>query len=149
MPLALLFSSIFVLERQITQLTTQGNKKRLRWILMTKYRVLFHLDEGSNFRLKLALSNIENLLTDLGEGEVSVELVVNGAGVKLFVTETCPVPNRIKKLVNCGVVFAICENSLAANNLGRDFLLDTVEFVTSGVGELVKKQAEGWVYIKP
>ncbi len=149
MPLALLFSWVLFWKKQITKVTIQSIEKHLSWILMTKYRVLFHLDEGSNFRLKLALSNIENVLADLGEGVVSVELVVNGAGVKLFVTETCPVPNRIRRLVERGVVFAICENSLAAQNLGRDFLLDTVEYVTSGVGELVKKQTEGWVYIKP
>ncbi|MFW9831764.1 MAG: hypothetical protein ACFFD8_08315, partial [Candidatus Thorarchaeota archaeon] len=59
---------------------------------MVQYCVLFHLDEGSTFRLNLVLSNIRNLLADLGKENVSITLVVNGPGVKMFQKEICPDP---------------------------------------------------------
>lgn len=34
-------------------------------------------------------------------------------------------------------------------DLTQDAFLDLVEIVPEGVGELVKKQAQGWAYIRP
>jgi intracellular sulfur oxidation DsrE/DsrF family protein len=116
---------------------------------LPQYRVLFHLDEGSAFRLKLALSNIQNLFTILGEKEVEIECIVNGAGVKLFQLPKDANHEGIEALVKRGVRFLICQNSLNVYHLTKDAMLDVVGFVPSGVGELVKKQAEGWAYIKP
>lgn len=116
---------------------------------LVRYRVLFHLDEGSTFRLKLTLDNIRNLYTDLGETNVRVECVVNGAGVKLFQTHSSAEVEVIQTLITRGVRFVICTNSLAGNDISQNALINGVMFVPSGVGELVKKQAEGWAYIKP
>jgi len=114
---------------------------------LTSYRVLFHLDEGSAFRLKLTLSNIRNLFADFEV--VEVECVVNGAGVKLFQTPTANELEVIKTLAGRGVCFLVCQHSLAVYGLSKESMLEVVDFVPSGVGELVKKQAEGWAYIKP
>ncbi len=116
---------------------------------MIKYQVLFHLDEGNTFRLKLTLENIRNLIRDLGAENVEVECVINGAGVKLFHVSTAMEEELIDILTAKSVRFAICENSLVANRVQKQDLLDGLVFVPSGVGELVKKQAEGWAYIKP
>lgn len=84
---------------------------------MTKYRVLFHLDEGNNFRLKLTLENIRNLFRDLGADNVEVECAVNGAGMKLFQVSTAIEKELIDILTAKGVRLAICENSLVANQV--------------------------------
>jgi intracellular sulfur oxidation DsrE/DsrF family protein len=107
------------------------------------------LDEGSSFRLNLTLSNIRNLFVDLGETAVEIECVVNGAGVKLFQTTKGTDNEAIETLVNRGVRFAICENSLNIYQMSKDTFMEGIDFVPTGVGELVKKQVEGWVYIKP
>ena len=52
---------------------------------MTKYRVIFHLDEPSKGRADQVFRNIENPLSDLGESNIEVELVANGGGVRAFV----------------------------------------------------------------
>jgi intracellular sulfur oxidation DsrE/DsrF family protein len=117
--------------------------------MMVRYRVLFHLDEGSNFRLKLTLSNIQNLLNDLGDEQLQIECVVNGAGVKLFQHFIGSSHAAIETLTDRGIQFVVCEHSLALFELSKDDMLSAVGFVSSGVGELVKKQTEGWVYLKP
>ena len=47
------------------------------------------------------------------------------------------------------VRFCACANSLRSLGLRKEELLDFVEVVSAGVGEIVKKQAVGWAYIRP
>lgn len=116
---------------------------------MNKYRVVFHLDEPGKDRADLVFRNIENLLADLGENNVEVELVANGGGVKALVKGPDSHAEQIERLAAKGVRFVACAYSLRQLEIARDTLLESVEVVSSGVGELVKKQAEGWAYIRP
>ena len=97
----------------------------------------------------MVLGNITNLLADLGDGNVQVELVANGAGVRLLTGETPELAEQIRALAERGVRFVACQNSLNHLGLQRSSLLEGVEIVPAGVSELVKKQAEGWGYIRP
>ena len=116
---------------------------------MNKYHVVFHLDEPSKGRADQVFGNIENLLADLGENNVEVELVANGGGVRALVKGPDSHSEQIELLAARGVRFAACAHSLSQLEIARDMLLELVEVVSSGVGELVKKQAEGWAYIRP
>jgi sugar/nucleoside kinase (ribokinase family) len=48
-----------------------------------------------------------------------------------------------------GVKFVACNNALKGFNIKEDTLFDFVDIVPAGVMELVKKQSEGYLYIKP
>lgn len=93
--------------------------------------------------------NIENLLADLGENNVEIELVANGEGVNALVKGPDSHVEQIEPLAAKGVRFVACAHSLSQLEIARDALLESVEVVSSGIGELVKKQAEGWAYIRP
>jgi uncharacterized protein len=116
---------------------------------MHKYHVVFHLDEPSKGRTDQVLRNIENLLNDLGKDDVEVELVANGAGVKALVDGPESHAVQVQKLVDLGVNFVACSHSLSMLDINREALLKSVEVVPAGVSELVKKQAQGWAYIRP
>ena len=116
---------------------------------MNKYRVVFHLDEPSKGRADQVFRNIENMLADLGDNIVEVELVANGGGVKALVNDSDSRVDQIDPLAAKGVRFAACAHSLRQLGIAREALLESVEVVSSGVGELVKKQAAGWAYIRP
>jgi intracellular sulfur oxidation DsrE/DsrF family protein len=45
-------------------------------------------------------------------------------------------------------VWAACNNSLINRKIDKSALLPFVTVVPSGVAELVKKQAEGWQYLR-
>ena len=94
------------------------------------------------------LENIKNLIDDLGE-DVEVELVVNGGGIKLFLQDTSPIKNNVQTIVDLGVKIAVCRNSMRHFELEETAFLKVVNFVPSGVGELTRKQTEGWSYIRP
>ena len=116
---------------------------------MKTYRVVFHLDEPSRGRADQVFKNIENLLADLGENSVDVELVANGGGVKALVKGPDSRADQVDQLAAKGVRFVACANSLSMLGIAKESLLESVDVVSAGVAELVKKQAEGWAYLRP
>ena len=118
-------------------------------MIMKKYRVVFHLDESSKGRADQVLRNIANLLDDLGEDNVEVELLANGGGVKALIKGPDSYAEQVTQLVTKGVLLAACAHSLSQLEIASDTLLESVKVVSSGVGELVKKQMDGWAYIRP
>jgi intracellular sulfur oxidation DsrE/DsrF family protein len=111
------------------------------------YDVLIHIDDADEYRINIVLNNANNILSDLDN--VKVEIVANARGYKLFIQDNNPYYDRLKELKSMGVKLVLCNNTLKGVGLKKDDLIEGVELVPSGVGELVKKQAEGWSYIKP
>jgi len=116
---------------------------------MAKYNVVFHLDESVKARADMVLGNIANLIADLGEENVSVELVANSEGITAFLKEPNWHLSKINELMAKGVRFVVCANSLRQAGLGKESLMSQIDVVPAGVSEIVKKQAEGWAYIRP
>jgi hypothetical protein len=113
---------------------------------MKKYRAVIHLAEID--RASLALNNVANLISDLGEDETEVEVVANSEGVRALLGAG-PFAGRIGELAERGTRFVVCARSLAALGINREEFVDGVEVVPSGTGELVKRQTEGWAYVRP
>lgn len=116
---------------------------------MDKNKVVFHIDEPSKGRGEQVLMNITNLLNDLGDDNVSVELLANGGGVRSLLKEADGLSEQVEALARRGVRFVACQNSLDHLNLQKTELLELVDIVPAGVSELVKKQNAGWAYIRP
>ncbi len=116
---------------------------------METYRVVFHIDEGSIARANMVFHNIQNLIDDLGEDSVDVALVANGEGVKALLTSPNVHKGRIERLAGQGVRFLACANSLRFLGLTENNLLAPVDVIPAGISELVKRQAEGWAYVRP
>jgi hypothetical protein len=109
--------------------------------------VVFHLSSGDVADWEHALANVRNLLDD-GDADVDrVELVANGDAVRLLVLGS-PLADRVRTLSDDGVVVAACRNSLSNRVIPDEELLEGVDPVTSGVGELSNRQAAGDVYLK-
>ncbi|GAB4309618.1 MAG: DsrE family protein [Methanobacteriaceae archaeon] len=91
---------------------------------------------------------MENLLVDLGRENVEIELVTYALGVNVL-RKNSIYSGRIEKLIKTGINFTACKNTTRAMNIQKKDLLEGVEIVSSGVGELVRKQSQGWIYIRP
>lgn len=113
---------------------------------LENYKVIFHLDEVE--KASTVFSNINNLLTDLGGDDIDVELLINGDGVKAML-KSGKYGSRVYDLSDRGVTFKICSHSLKDRDIVKNDIFEVVESVPSGVGELVKKQSDGWIYIRP
>lgn len=116
---------------------------------MKQYQVIFHLDEEAQEKVQFVLNNIINLLNDLGDEVVKVELLANGPAVKAFQAGEERYAKSILELLERDVEFVLCNNALKLFELEPAKMMTKATIVPSGVGELVKKQADGWAYIRP
>jgi hypothetical protein len=111
----------------------------------TKYKVVFQLTDNDTFIQKSILRQLTNLLEAMED--VDIEVVTHSYGIDLLLTGT-PFQDVIHKLERRGVNFLVCENTLRHEKLDRSRLLDSVNTVPAGVAHIVRRQAEGWSYIK-
>lgn len=109
--------------------------------------VVVHLSEAGEAKHEAVARNVVNLLADLGEG-TEVELVTHGPGTGLCLAGG-PQAEAVGALIARGVTVAACENSLRSLGIGAQQLVGGVVTVPSGVGELVRRQRQGWAYVRP
>ncbi|MEG6523808.1 DsrE family protein [Desulfotomaculum sp. 1211_IL3151] len=116
---------------------------------MADHKVLFHVSDNEIWPGVLA--NITNFLKDVGPQEAEVEVVVNSAAVNTFyqTEEKKEILARMAELNDVGVVFKACRNSLRSFDLDEGQRPNFVEVIPAGITELVKKQADGFGYIRP
>jgi intracellular sulfur oxidation DsrE/DsrF family protein len=117
----------------------------------TEYKYVLHIDDMDPSKQELILNNAQNLLDAYPPGEVEVEIVAYGPGLRLMFAENVNA-KRIDSLSQSGVKFTACGNTLKgmAKQLGEEPKLNPVATVVPGgivrIGQLVK---QGYIYIKP
>jgi intracellular sulfur oxidation DsrE/DsrF family protein len=84
----------------------------------------------------------------LGAGGIQIEVVVRDPGIGWLMAENTGLQNKLRQAANSGVAFVIGESSLKRRGLARNQLLPFVQVVDSAVVELVRKQEDGWAYIR-
>ncbi|QDQ96053.1 DsrE family protein [Tomitella fengzijianii] len=109
--------------------------------------VVVHLPESDPQRQATVLRNTTNLIRALGPGTV-VEVVTHGPGVELCTGES-GLADTVAALQGEGVTVCACANTLTARKLSEDDLMPGVAVVDSGVAHLVRRQREGWSYLRP
>lgn len=113
-------------------------------VTTVRYRALFHLTEVEKTRA--VLQAVRNLRAEMGD-EVDVEVVAQGNGVRAFLL-TGQYRDAIRQIKEQGVHFAACANSVRSMTFSRDDFPRSVDIVPSGVGEIVRRQSEGYAYLK-
>jgi hypothetical protein len=111
-------------------------------------QAVFHHSNDNRELHTRVVNNVTNLLDDETVDVDSVALVANSGGVRLLTTES-PQKTQVELLLERGVSFKQCRNTLRGTALTEADLIDGVELVSSGVGELTRLQAEGYAYLKP
>jgi intracellular sulfur oxidation DsrE/DsrF family protein len=111
-------------------------------------KAVFHHSSGDDEMHARVVNNVANLLDDETLDLESVVLVANSGGLGLLLQETNQ-REQVEALQERGVVFKQCRNTLDGTGTSEDDLLDGVEVVPSGVGELTRLQTEGYAYLKP
>ena len=112
------------------------------------YKVVFQVSDNEPQKWYLTLSNAKNVQQDLGGKNVQIEVVVYGPGLDMVVLET-EMAEKIEEAVSSGVKIVACENTMIGHKLTRADMYPAVGYVKAGVVELMKRQREGWAYIRP
>ena len=71
-----------------------------------------------------------------------------GPGIGMLKMES-PVAARVGDASKAGVKVIACENTMRGQKLAREDMNTAISYVPAGVTEIMKKQAEGWAYLRP
>ena len=110
------------------------------------YKVVFEVtgeDRPGWEALLRTLGNVQRVLPG-----ASVEVIVHGKALPLLLAAENPLGEQLKALRKGGVRFHACENTMRRLKVERSALLPFVGTVDSAVAQLVRRQSEGWAYIK-
>ena len=113
-----------------------------------RQRVVLQVSDADPGKWNLALNNAHNIRKDVGAGRVDIELVAFGPGIAML-ERSSPVAQRIDEATMSGVKVEACENTMHARKLAKADMLDGIGYVPWGVVEIVKRQQEGWSYLRP
>ena len=115
-----------------------------------RMKVILHVDSEKVRRLKLAMTNMKNLISAAEGRLVEGVIVVNGPAVQQ-VTQSMDmeVSQVVTRLTSAGVDFYVCARALAAHGIEKEMLHPDFKVTRAGILKLVELQKEGYAYIKP
>ena len=116
------------------------------------HKVVFEVSIDGAEKWQGALRNVENVQKALGAKTTKIEVVTHGKGVGMLLAQTsaenAELKTKLDQLHRAGVVFAACENTMKREKLEKKDLVELSTTVDSGVSEVIRKQEEGFAYIK-
>lgn len=122
------------------------------------YQVIFQINENDKAKMNLLLNNVSNVVKHFNEvgQEVKIEVIAYGPGLNMLRDDTSPVKKRVESFSQNydNVQFAACGNTIkkmTKKEGKKPALMDTgtIAVVPSGVIQILKRQDEGWHYIRP
>ena len=113
-----------------------------------RYKVLLQVSDNDPARWNLALNNARNIQQDLGKDNVEVEIVAYGPGLGMLRAES-KVADRLAQALDNKVGLMACENTMRNTKVTRDDMYGGISYVDAGVVHIMKRQREGWAYIRP
>ena len=119
----------------------QSNERALQ-------KAVIQVSDSDVQKWNLALNNARNMQDELGSEATDLEIVVYGPGIGMLKSDS-PVAKRVAEALGRGVKVVACENTMKAQKLSYPDMLPDIGYVPAGVVELVKRQQQGYAYIRP
>jgi intracellular sulfur oxidation DsrE/DsrF family protein len=113
-----------------------------------RHRVVLQVSDADPAKWNLALNNARNVQEDLGKANVDVEIVAYGPGLGMLKSES-KVADRLAQALDNNVGLMACENTMRNTKVGKADMYGGISYVDAGVVHLMKRQREGWAYIRP
>jgi len=113
-----------------------------------KSKVVFQVSDNDPAKWNLALNNARNVQADLGKENVQIEIVAYGPGLGMLKSDS-KIAGRLAEALDNGVGLLACENTMTNTKTTKADMYAGIAYVTAGVTHLMKRQREGWAYIRP
>jgi hypothetical protein len=113
-----------------------------------RHKVILQVSDNDPAKWNLALNNARNIQQDLGKDNVDVEIVAYGPGLGMLKAES-KVAGRLAQALDNNVGLMACENTMRNTKVKRDDMYGGVSYVDAGVVHIMKRQREGWAYVRP
>lgn len=112
-------------------------------------QVVFCITEASDDAIHHVLSSANNVLKFYGPEKVQMEIVAYYHGIRALLAKEKAFAVRVDALMQYGVSFIACGNTMRTKNIKAEELIEGSEVVTAGIVEMLERVKEGWIYIKP
>lgn len=113
-----------------------------------KTKVVMQVSDNDAGKWNLAMGNARNLQKGLGAANVEIEIVAYGPGIGMLKADSASAA-QVREARADGIVLSACENTMAGQHLRKEDMNPAAGYVPSGVVEIVKKQQEGYAYLRP
>lgn len=113
-----------------------------------KEKLVMQVSDADTGKWNLALNNAKNVQQAYGADKVDIEIVVYGPGIAMLKADSV-IANRIEDAKNANVTIVACENTMKNAKLTKDDMLPNTSYVPAGIVEIIKKEREGYVYVRP
>ncbi len=113
-----------------------------------KQKVIFQVSDGDPAKWNLALNNARNVHAELGKDKVLIEIVAYGPGLGMLKAES-KVEARLAQALEDNIGLIACENTMTSTKTTKEDMYSGISYVPAGVTHLMKRQREGWAYIRP
>lgn len=111
-------------------------------------KMVIQVSDNDPKKWELAMGNAKNIQNDLGKENVDLEIVTFGPGIMMLKAHS-KADKGVSEMINSGVKVVACQNTMAKEKLKKEDMLPVVGYVPSGVVEILKKQEEGYAYLRP
>ena len=115
---------------------------------LQKERVVIQVSDADPRKWSLALSNAKNVQLDIGADKSEIEIVVYGPGIDMLKADA-EIANRVEDAIASGIRVVACENTMKALKIPRDDMHSKIGYVNAGVVQLMRRQQQGYAYIRP
>ena len=111
-----------------------------------QHRAVFQVNEDDSRKWNTVLANLNNVQEELGKVDISV--VVIGPALGMLKADALTA-NRVQDAMAAGVRFVACGNSMQAQHLTKDDMIDGIDYARAGYVEVMRLQKLGYAYIRP
>jgi intracellular sulfur oxidation DsrE/DsrF family protein len=116
------------------------------FFLKAQHKIVWEMASGDTAQQRILFRQVSNVLKEAPD--TKIEIVFHGASVFGLLKDTGYFKEQIISFYKKGVVMAVCNNSLKNRNINPDRVISEAIIVPVAILELVKKQEDGWIYIK-
>lgn len=109
-------------------------------------KIVFQLTTADTMAHKALMKQLGNITTV--EPTAQIEVVCHGPGLDMLRKDKSIIAGKIEEFTKKGIVFNACEFSMKERNVNADQILTSAKFVKAGIVYIVKKDQQGWCYIK-
>ena len=113
-----------------------------------RHKLIIQVSDNDPAKWNLALNNAKNVQDDVGAANVDIAIVAYGPGIGMLKLESSS-GARVADAIKANVRVVACENTMRAQKITKDDMLPAISYVPAGVTEIMKKQGEGWAYLRP
>jgi intracellular sulfur oxidation DsrE/DsrF family protein len=111
-------------------------------------RVVIQVSDADPQKWNLALNNAKNVQEDLGKDKVQIEIVAYGPGLGMLKGDSKVAP-RLAEALDRSVGLLACENTMTNTKTSKADMYGGIGYVQAGVVHIMKRQDEGWAYVRP